>query len=114
MQTGPHFNHCRLVLFLPMYSENFRRNISRNGYKAEIICLLGFHRWLIDYISYVIQHCVCYDTPNLTTRCVGVGITCPFFMDLNLLCVERLCPTSSSHASVAFRGLLLLVVLFED
>ena len=97
-----------------MYFENFRRNISRISCKVEIVCLLGFHRWLIDYISYVIQHCVCYDTPNLTTRCVGVGITCPFFMDLNLLFVERLCPTSSSHASVAFRGLLLLVVLFGD
>ena len=109
-QTCPHFDHCRLVL---SYSENLRRNISLISYKSEIVCLLGFHRWLIDCISYVFQHyCVCYGTPNLTTRCVGAGIASPFFMVLNLLCAERLCPTNSSHATVAVGGLL-LVVLFE-
>jgi hypothetical protein len=96
-----------------MYFENFRRNISQISYIVVIVCLLGFHRWLDDCISYVFQHyCVCYGTPNLTTRCVGAGIASPFFMVLNLLCAERLCPTNSSHATVAVGGLL-LVVLFE-
>ena len=41
------------------------------------------------------------------------GIASPFFMVLDLLYAERLCPASSNLAAVAVGGLLLQVVLFE-